>query len=284
MVDGFEWDRPIIIIGAGRSGSTMLSAVLGEHPDVYAAGETSFLLNRLWEEFFRRPEYVNDYRVWKLIKNTRAEWRDMLWHPFGQVLRDERICTKELTNAIYISEEKRLSECLGRFMAESLVPPELRRRFWSFKEIWNGSTSFPYGWDRHNLAFPKARFVHIVRHPWTWARSYFLNMKTVPSKSDFMFALSNWVSMVETACQQEALGSRYTMIRLEDIKADPAAAVRTLLSFLELPDNARCHAAVGHVYLPSNGQLELPRLSTAELDDIRGLTSVMRCFGYEPLV
>jgi len=282
MAEEFEWDRPIIIIGAGRSGTTMLSAVLGEHPDVYAAGETSFLLMRLWEEFFRRPEYVNEFRISKLIKNTRAEWRDMLWLPFRQMLTEGEIRAEELANAICISEEKRLSQCLGRFMAESLVPPELRRRFWSFKEIWNGSTSFPYGWDRHNLAFPKARFVHIVRHPWMWARSYFLNMKEVPSKNDFIFALSNWVSMVETACQQEPLGSRYTMVKLEDFKADPVSSVSALLSFLELPDNARCHAAAGYEYLPSHGNLALPRLSDKEVESIPRLVSLMERFGYSP--
>ena len=115
-----------------------------------------------------------------------------------------------------------------------------------------------------------------------WARSYFLNMKEVPSKNDFIFALSNWVSMVETACQQEALGSRYTMVKLEDFKADPVSSVSALLSFLELPDNARCHAAAGYEYLPSHGNLALPRLSDKEVESIPRLVSLMERFGYSP--
>jgi hypothetical protein len=281
MTDAFEWDRPIVIIGAGRSGSSLLSAILGEHPDVYAAGETSFLVNRLWDAFFQRPEYVSNFRIWNLIKNTNAEWRDMHWYPFRRAILDGTLGSKELTETIHKTEEKRLSECLGRFMADSLIPPELRRRYWSFKEIWNGSSSFPHGWHRHNLAFPRARFIHVVRHPWTWARSYFLLLKANPSQADLLFALSEWVNMVEMACRQDELGSRYILIRLEDFEADRVTTVRSLLSFAELQDSARCHAAAGYTYLPSKGELALPQTSHSELNGVRGLIPLMQHFGYK---
>jgi len=40
--------RPIIIIGSGRSGSSLLNGVLGEHPDILMLGETRFAFPRIW--------------------------------------------------------------------------------------------------------------------------------------------------------------------------------------------------------------------------------------------
>src|SRR3546814_10438462 len=100
---------------------------------------------------------------------------------------------KDLIEDINKAEEARLSQCLGRFMAESLVPPEIRRPFWSFKEIWKGSQSFPYGWRCHDLAFPRARYVHVIRHPLTWVQSYFANLGAKPLKDDVIFSLKTWV-------------------------------------------------------------------------------------------
>src|SRR4051812_3561595 len=73
---------PIVIVGAGRSGTTRLVAVLGDHPDVYMMGETSFLLPRLWDAFFQRPAYVRNSRLGHLAKLSRDEWRELPWWAF----------------------------------------------------------------------------------------------------------------------------------------------------------------------------------------------------------
>src|SRR5437667_12872785 len=39
---------PLVVIGAGRSGSTLLAAILAAHPDLCFKGETVFLLPKLW--------------------------------------------------------------------------------------------------------------------------------------------------------------------------------------------------------------------------------------------
>jgi sulfotransferase family protein len=277
----FHWDAPIIVIGAGRSGTTMITAVLGEHPEVYAAGETSFLLNRLWDEYFRLPDYVNSRRLGKLTRNSRREWREMSWYEFSAMRVPTAHSEDVAATEIGRREERRISLCLGRFMAETLVPPELRCRYWSFTEVWNGSTSFAHGWHRHDLAFPKARYVHVVRHPLPWLRSYLLNMKLAPGREQVLFALRNWADIVNTARRQEQHGERYMVVRLEDFKTEPAAAVRTLLRFLGLADDARCHDAAGFTYSPSSGDLDLPKLTPADLDEVPELFPVMRHFGYE---
>lgn len=276
----FNWDRPVIIIGAGRSGSTMLSALLGEHPDIYAVGETSFVLNRVWAAYFERPEYVLRWRVRKLIQSRRPEWREMLAYEYLKKA-DHLPEANALRPAIEEAESRRIALCTGRYMAESLVPPELRKRFWSFKEIWNGSPDFPHGWQVHNQAFPSARYIHIIRHPQSWVLSYFENLGATPNKADVLFALGSWVSMVRTAQKQAVHGDRYLQIRYEDLVGEPEANIRRLLAFLELDDHPRCHQAMGIRYVPTRGELTLPSLSQSDWNSVEGLVELAASLDYD---
>ena len=45
-----DCQAPIIVIGAGRSGTTLLKRILDAHPAISFAGETKFLTARLWLE------------------------------------------------------------------------------------------------------------------------------------------------------------------------------------------------------------------------------------------
>lgn len=286
MTPEFEWQRPIIIIGAGRSGSTVLSTLIGEHPDVYAADETSFLLNRLWDEYFAKRDYVMNYRIWKLIRNTKPEWRDMSWYEFGTGPLREQVsgAGQTLIDAINEEEEERLSRSLGWFMADSLVPNKLRRQYWSFKEIWNGSPSFSYGWDRHDMAFPGARYVHLVRHPLTWLRSYFANLFVEQKeicKDDAIYALKSWVSMIECSRQQAKHKSRYIEIRYEDLKDNPEMWLCKLFSFLGLSEDQRCKGEFRYQYLPSKVNVLLPTLFDHEIESVPRLTELSAAYGYD---
>ncbi len=284
-MESFEWNRPIIIIGAGRSGSTLLSAILGEHPEVYAAGETSFLLNRLWNEFFAKPEYVRNFRVGKLLQATNPEWNAWTWHDFWHTHLNRSFPTEnqDAVTQIDLQEEGRLSQLLGRFMAESLVPPSLRKKFWSFKEIWNGSSSFPHGWTRHNQAFPQARYVHVIRHPWTWAESYLQHQQKTPSAHDVETALHEWTQMVQCASTQEPLRGRYHMIRLEDFIGQPEVTLSRLFHFLEISSSPECHLAGNKRYLSRPHHHALPHRSETFVERIPGLRPMMKQCGYESL-
>src|SRR4051812_1970161 len=40
---------PVLIIGAGRSGSSLLDATLGSHPQIRMLGEMQYAIPRLWD-------------------------------------------------------------------------------------------------------------------------------------------------------------------------------------------------------------------------------------------
>lgn len=282
-MEHFEWDRPIILIGAGRSGSTLLSAIIGEHPDVFAAGETSFLLNRLWNEFFAKPEYVRNFRVGKLLQETNPEWKSWTWHDFWHTHLNRNLNSHnhDAVSQIELTEERRLSQLLGKHMAESLVPPILRKRLWSIKEVWNGSSSFPHGWSRHDQAYEQARYVHVIRHPWTWVQSYLQHQHTHSSVKDVEIALQEWVKMVQCACRQEQHQGRYHSMRLEDFIGQQEATLSRVFNFLDLPSSPKCNLAAKKHYLSRQRHHTLPQLSESDLERIPGLTEMMNHCGYE---
>ena len=270
--DTFQWDRPIIIIGTGRSGSTLLAHILGAHPEVYQSGENSFLLNRLWDEFFAKPEYVNLWRTHYLLQHKLAEISSD---------DDKAAAQEELLRIINAEEEERLSAALGRFVAESLVPPQVRGRFWSFKEIWNGSGGFPHGWRRHELAFPKARYLHIVRHPRPWLKTYLANSSTEPTGDNALLALVQWTRINSVALERQSQNRRYKDIRYESLIENPRAEIFELLSFLGLSQDEQCLEPLSKRYNPRKREIDLPRLAPSEIREIPGLEEMAERYGYD---
>lgn len=53
------FSRPLILIGCGRSGSTLFSRVLDAHPDVQFLVETDFLIARVWREVWDNRFWLN---------------------------------------------------------------------------------------------------------------------------------------------------------------------------------------------------------------------------------
>jgi hypothetical protein len=270
-----DWTAPVIIIGAGRSGSTLLSSVLGEHPDMYMIGETSFLLHRLWACFFERPEYVRNYRLGKLYRQEHADLQDAPWFTFWEKTLGRNLAScSPLLESIERRENSRLAAVLGRAFGELLIPPSLRAPRWGFKEIWNGSDAFPVGWDVYNAAFPNACFVHCIRNPADFARSYFANNRRTPTRDDVIYIFRQWTAMILMSRRQRTT-ARYCEIRHEDVCRDRAAAAARLFDFLGMPLHARCRAALDVTCLASQGYPVMPRLTLRDIRHIPGLCPLL---------
>ena len=235
---------PIIIIGAGRSGSTLVASILSAHPQFYMIGETGFLLQRLWKTFFEHPEFVNNWRLGQLAKSHDEDWREKIWMDYwnsklGRSL--EKI--NENYPTLQIAENKRLAISLGKFFMDALIPPELRKSAWGFKEIWLGSSSFNYDWTLYDMAFPDARYVHIVRHPYDFARSQILRTGGVESEQNFREAIDEWPNIVDMATKRKETG-RYYCILYEDLLNNPIDTVTALLCEIGLTPTQQCYEAL----------------------------------------
>lgn len=274
------WEAPVIIIGAGRSGTTLLASALGEHPVLYMIGETSFLLPRLWDSFFSRPEYVENYRLGKLLKKQQRLWDDMLWFEFWEGVLGRNLRNGgDVVNELRARERTRIARALGEMVGKSLIPPELRRPRWGFKEIWNGSPAFRHGWSLYNDAFPEATYVHSVRNPFDFARSCFANQRQHPSEAKVLQLLREWVEMVRMSRQQQKTG-RYMEYRYEDLQRAGADKLSEILEFLGLEPREQCYEALRLDYLRATFVPEMPALTTRQIDGVLGLQELIEEFGY----
>lgn len=271
-----QWTDPIIIIGAGRSGTTRLTHALAAHPDVYMLGETAFVLPRLWQTFHERPAYVRNWRLGQLAQQTRPEWRAQSWGEFWTSPAIDR----NLANLgpaladIEVEETTRLQRAFGAFIAEALIPPALRRPRWGFKEIWGGSSHAPTDWSVYLGAFPAAYYVHSIRHPLDYVRSTLSHNRRADLGPDTItHELREWVAMVRHARQFTATG-RYIEFRMEDFDARVSAVLSALGLTLD-PAVTRV-AAIRH--LPSERRaLTLP---PGLADAVAGLAEICAPLGY----
>jgi hypothetical protein len=271
-----DWTAPVIIVGAGRSGTTRLAATLGAHRDFYMLGETSFLLPRLWAAFFERPAYVRNWRLGQLAQQELTDWRERPWWEFWTSDAVQRNLSNlgPMLEAIEQAETARLHRAFGRFFADALIPPSLRRARWGFKEIWAGSGAMPADWSLYRGAFPSAIYVQSVRHPLDYLRSVTShNGREVPDDADIVRELNEWVAMIQHARTLRQTG-RYVEFRMEDLDG----ALPGLLDTLGLAPSAECAEAARLTYLPSK-PVSIP-VSARVLDSVDGLRALCGELGY----
>src|SRR6478672_9075049 len=108
---------PLLVIGAGRSGSSLLARILGSHPDICFDDENGFLLPKLW------------HLVWEKRRPR----------PIG-VGPDSRL---HITD----NAERNLKDRLAPLLAQafvSILGIDPNCGHWGYKEVWNGSASHRY--------------------------------------------------------------------------------------------------------------------------------------------
>jgi hypothetical protein len=270
------WEAPIILVGAGRSGTTRLSFTLGTHRDVYMIGETSFLLPRLWATFNELPDYsLPRKRIAEIVRQTRPDWQAMSWLEFGEDALAHDLANSPMFTEATAAETLRVQRAFGAFFADVMIPPALRGPRWGFKEIWAGSDTFPCDWQLHRNAFPRARYVQSVRHPLQYLNSYFANLGTAdPSEEAAVYALGQWVVMVRHARSLRDTG-RYLEFRMEDFDDEWPR----LLDGLELPPDPACLEAARYRHLRSTAQ-PVP-VSSIMIERVEGLRALAEDLGYE---
>lgn len=223
----FDCQAPVIIIGAGRSGSTLLSAIFNFHPKISFFGESYFLAPFVWEKVFEKHGLIMSYLV---------SWRK----PEGVLDGDFRV-----------EERKRISRLIAQFVADVMrIDPKLQH--WGYKEIWNGSPHFEtFGWLTYDAIFPKAKWVHLVRNPIRFAISTGGRDNNKFTRKIFEGQLSNWVKIHEYNCKR-AEKKNYYLLKYEDIISKPEKTIKGLLDFAEIKWDKRCLNAMEQRYVPSH--------------------------------
>jgi hypothetical protein len=229
---------PIVILGTGRCGSSLLQRLLNTHTQVAIWGEHWGFLAPLAEAYFRlsrgrdiaeaNPEIQHPRALWALDHLRRSESKQRRVNPFWK---------PEVRDGF----ARLLLDLYGG-------APELRDLHWGFKEI-------RYGPDQRILELldellPGFRLVIAARHPrdtvasmmlaWSWrppdgAEAWSASELKSVMKASCVARLQHWMAV--TSYLLDFLSNapqRACLVRYEDMLRDPQTEVGRVFDFIDL--------------------------------------------------
>lgn len=211
MTKGYD-DTPFFVLGAARSGTTMLRLMLNRHSRLAIPFESHFLQPILAELPTDRPlEPHEAARMADIVTNER---NFRTWHLDAAQVRGELIARTPARLADLVDALYRL-EIAG-----------------SGKPRWGDKTPYYYVcWQQIMGLFPTSRLIHIIRD----GRDVSISLERVgwhgPTASD---RARYWLERVEMAQEAERkLGpERNLIIRYEDLVLDTRATLEKVCDFL----------------------------------------------------
>jgi hypothetical protein len=225
-------EKPIFIIGGGRSGTTLARYILNAHPNIYIAEEISY---HIWMSYFR-----GNFRT-RLLK---------YFHTFSYVwLRQnpDKILEKLPTNL-----SKKHFSLVYKEILKSKAQQYQRNRFGEKNPIL--ATSLPQIYRD----FPNAKVINIVRDPRANVHSH----TTMPWASSSL-TISNTTLRVNFESMKK-YDDKILNIKLEDLIASPQQTIATMLDYVEEPwsDRVLNHAQ----FTLHNEGIPFPWLNEASKD------------------
>jgi len=260
---------PIMVIGAGRSGSTLTSRMLDAHPAIDFKGETSFLLLRLWAEV----------------------WHDRFWLNWPRQVaarpHSAAACVPTMSADELAAERARVGELVADLLVHLLAVERRHHRRWGYKELWSGLPQYNHDWSAYDAVLPGAHWLHLIRHPFEFARSCAAWNGTLMTRDYLEERLSNWVDMLACHRRRSDTG-RYYEIRAEDLAQAPEAVLAPVLTALGLGWDPAIAAVLHDKAMASDHSADddstVLTFSDAEalVDTIPGLAGAMDSCGYVP--
>ena len=212
-----EFQGPLFVIGMPRSGTKLLRGLLNEHSRIgIPLNETEFLPHwlRTWSDF-------GDLSDLSTFQAFHAEVIGSVY--FVHRLEEHG---QQITAADW---HARCARFTPQGVFEALIRHDTRS---GDGDIWGDKSP---GYLAHlpvlKAAFPRAKFIHIVRD----VRDYCMSMQQAFGKSPTR-AAQRWRDRIATARQQATAFSRdYAEVRYEDLVQAPEPHLRRLCDFLGQP-------------------------------------------------
>lgn len=206
---------PVFIVGSGRSGNTLLRRMLMGSPEIYIPPET-YVIGKSISEFEKNTDVQWQY-LCRMILSLFSESADFSTFPTQDIdplLEKISSCPEETRSYAYIIDQ------FFTYMASQVRPSASR---WGDKTPLNA-----FCLDEISRAFPKARYVHIVRNGIDVVASYLKMGRYTEIES----ACRRWIRATH-ACR--TFGERhphaYLELRYEDVVENPVEGGRMLFDF-----------------------------------------------------
>ncbi|QWV92463.1 sulfotransferase [Geomonas oryzisoli] len=225
---------PVFVIGSYRSGTSVLTWCLGQHPQILALEETNWIayLSVYLDTLFLLGTVNADHSNISSIGVTEDEFCEF----FGQGVNN------------FISNY--LDRYLEAAKARSDQDPRLKSALYNLahgrgqtKDRWVDGTPenshFVYGLNR---LYPGAKFIHILRTPHDVAKSLQNFSKAGGRDYSEEEAYRTWMRLVNASAEAEAaLGpDKVTRVLYSDLVDRPKEVIAHCLDFIGLPFDETC--------------------------------------------
>lgn len=230
MEDGMN--RPIFVVGSPRSGTSILTWCLGQHPNIIPLEESDWLgdLAVNLAVYYQTGTSRSDYTFLSSIDVKKSEFFSV----FGETIND--LILRHRVDF----ERKRWRRAAGPSTPEDHFVPKF-----NVKERWvDGTPEYSFYICGLRKLFPEARFIHIFRDVSSVVRSmlHFHQISGGSLVANEQEAYSYWLRTVSNCLLAErAYGPRVVFrLRHSDLVENPEAALRSVFSFLDEPYEAEC--------------------------------------------
>lgn len=230
-------DKPVFILGAHKSGTSLLRNLFDGHPDLFVIPIEAhfFQYGGVWVDYaFRRnvPENLSiqdikqKYISWIIASNissfkladsiTRNKWDIKV---FERYLLDIPCSSFHDVMIAYV-----------KAMYFSLHGKEFNP---SLRIVEKSVEHAEFAIDLHNM-FSNSKFIHIIRNPYanlTAIRKFKTVSNSYPLLRDFIFSLKNSYYYL---WKNQRVIKNYKVIRYEDLVNDPEKILAELIDFIEI--------------------------------------------------
>lgn len=210
-------DRPIFIIGAQRSGTTLLRYILSSHPRIYIPPESNFI-----------PRYFGADPIGTFSREQAIQ--------IVQEILTYRMFFKDWTHEPIDAES--FVDSLPHLTPEYFVDA-LYTQYASFYDAQRWGDKTPIYSDYVDLLdqiFPDAQFIHIIRDGRDVALSMLKSYQNIRFfYVDMYYAASVWKQRVNIARRAgKRVGQdKYYELHYENLTANPAYEIKRICDFLE---------------------------------------------------
>ena len=214
---------PIFIVGAARSGTTLLQYMLRSHPRIsMPTGESHFMI-----PLYRNADRFGDLRQLENVRQVLQEMYRISANFLETDLHGMRFDIETLSRELQAQGCDTIPKIIaGLFEKNAYGEGKVR---------WGDKTPY-YILHLRTIKemFPNAQIIHIIRDGRDCALSMF-GRKYDLNVYNAYYAAKYWQQYVETgqAIGQELGSDVYYEIRYEDILADPVGAMQKICVFLE---------------------------------------------------
>jgi hypothetical protein len=232
--------RPIFIIGAPRSGTSVTTWVLGQLPNVQPLPETTWIATLATGAYLSHAYGSARGRFTHLsnVNYDLSAFMRRIGEAADAIAHD---CFEERCRRLY-GDYKNSGE-LHMHAEQARSPHQIRRALDDPKRRWIDGTPYNsyFVWAL-NLMFPDAQFIHNLRRPDDVATSLEGFDKFGHDSLELKEGLQVWASHTDQAqLAERALGSQKVFrLQFERIAEDQEGLVRELCAFLGEDYNANC--------------------------------------------